>query len=293
MTDDLDPTGLRALAPESFAAWDAVVVAASSAVAPPRRRDVESLTASLLDPEASGVRDWRSGPNVDPASRAVLEFSEQFVLDVSSCRDDQRAAVTAALGAEAFPFVQVLYVMDLGTRMRLAWLQLFGAGPHRDTAPTADLWSAMETFMGSVARLDRLDPLTTEVVRLRGARVHDCRLCKSLRNLRAANDGADETLYDQIDHYESSSLSERHRVALRLVDAMLWQPAAHPAGLREAARGTFTDAELVELVLDVARNGTNKIAVAFGADEPHVTDGVEFYDLDPHGELLYGLTPDR
>jgi hypothetical protein len=49
----------------------------------------------------------------------------------------------------------------------------------------------------------------------------------------------------------------------------------------------------VELVLDVARNAANKIAVAFGADEAHVTDGVEFYDVDERGELVYGLTPGR
>jgi alkylhydroperoxidase family enzyme len=291
VTEDLDAARLRARAPGAFGAWDAVVAAAASTIAPPRRRAVEDLTASLLGGEGSRIDDWRSA-DLDPGTRAALELSEQFVLDVSSCRDDQRAPAMAALGAEAFPFVQVLYVSDLGTRMRLAWSQLFGADPGRDTAATVDLWSALESFMSSVARLDRLDPLTTEIVRLRGARAHDCRLCKSLRNVRAANGGADETLYDQIDHYESSSLSERHRVALRLVDAMLWQPAAHPRSLRDQARGAFTDDELVELVLDVARNAANKIAVVLAADEPHVAEGVEFYDVDARGELVYGLTPD-
>jgi alkylhydroperoxidase family enzyme len=114
-----------------------------------------------------------------------------------------------------------------------------------------------------------------------------------LRNVRAANDGADEQLYDEIDHYEASSLSERHRAALRVVDAMVWQPAAHPATLRDEVRASFTDVEVVELVLDVARNAANKIAVAFAADAPHVDDGLEFYDIDPRGELVYGLMPER
>ena len=118
--------------------------------------------------------------------------------------------------------------------------------------------------MHSVARLDALDPLTTEIVRLRGARAHNCRLCRSLRNVRAANDGADESVYDQIDHHETSSLAPRHRVALRLVDAILWQPAAHPAGLRDDVRAAFTDRETVEIVLDVARNAANKIAGRVG-----------------------------
>ncbi len=145
--------------------------------------------------------------------------------------------------------------------------------------------------MSAVARLDRLDPLTTEIVRLRGARAHNCRLCKSLRNVRAANDGADEAVYDQIEHYQSSTLSQRHQTALRLVDTMVWEPGSYPADLAAAVHASFTDAEVVELVLDIARNAANKIAVAFGADEAHVTEGVEFYDVDERGELVYGLTP--
>ena len=47
---------------------------------------------------------------------------------------------------------------------------------------------------------------------------------------------------------------------------------------------------LVELVLDIMRNAANKIAVAFRADEAHVTEGVEYYDVDDDGQLVYGLT---
>ena len=147
--------------------------------------------------------------------------------------------------------------------------------------------------MSSVARLDALDPLTTEIVRLRGARAHNCRLCKSIRNVRAANAGADESVYDQIEHYQSSTLSVRHQTALRVVDTMVWEPSSYPADLAAAVHESFSDAEAVELVLDIARNAANKIAVAFGADEAHVTEGVEFYDIDERGELVYGLTPDR
>ena len=221
----------------------------------------------------------------------VLDFAEQFVLDVSAVTAEQRGAATAALGAEAFPFVQVLYATDFGTRMRSAWRHLFGTDPAAGASSAVELWPALESFMSAVARLDRLDPLTSEVVRLRGARAHNCRLCKSLRNVRAANAGVDEALYDQIEHYQSSALSERHQTALRLVDTMVWEPCSFPVDLPAAVRGSFTDTETVELVLDIARNAANKIAVAFGADEAHVTEGVEFYDVDAAGELVYGLTP--
>ena len=109
--------------------------------------------------------------------------------------------------------------------------------------------------------------------------------------MRAAETGTGEDTYDQIDHYEQSTLPERHRIALRLVDAIVWTPASYPDGLADAVRREFSPAETVELVLDVVRNAANKIAVAFRADDPHVSEGVEFYDIDAAGELVYGLTP--
>ena len=51
----------------------------------------------------------------------------------------------------------------------------------------------------------------------------------------------------------------------------------------------------MELVLDVTRNASNKIAVAFNADAPHEEAatsgrGYEIYDIDADGEPVYGLT---
>jgi alkylhydroperoxidase family enzyme len=116
-------------------------------------------------------------------------------------------------------------------------------------------------------------------------------MCQSRRSVPAAADGADEVLYDQIDDYETSALPERHKVALRFVDAMVWQPLAYPPVLIDAARAQFSNEEIVELVLDVARNAANKIAVAFAADAPTVTEGVELFDIDARGDVIFGLTP--
>ena len=297
----LDPAQLRELAPEPFARWDDVTATLPTVLSPERLVQIQVLVASLLGADATrfGVASkavaelagWRASERLVEDERAVLEFAEQFVLDVGACTDAQRGSAMAALGAEAFPFVQVLYVTDFGTRMDAAWHHLFSVDARSEVAVTGELWPALESFMSAVARLDGLDPLTTEIVRLRGARAHNCRLCKSLRNVRAANAGADEAVYDQIEHYQSSTLSERHQTALRLVDTMVWTPCSYPADLAAAVRNVFTGAEAVELVLDIARNAANKIAVAFGADEAHVTEGVEFYDIDAAGELIYGLTP--
>jgi alkylhydroperoxidase family enzyme len=296
----LSASELRALAPEPFARWDDVAGALEAAIPTERRTQVLALVAALLGVDVPGadadtvaaMAQWRASGHLSNDDRAVLEFAEQFVLDVSACTAEQRAAAMTALGPDAFPFMQVLYVTDLGARMTSAWRHLFGADPEIRPHDGDALWPALESFMSSVARLDALDPLTTEIVRLRGARAHNCRLCKSIRNVRAANAGADESVYDQIEHYQSSTLSIRHQTALRVVDTMVWEPASYPGDLPAAVRASFTDAEAVELVLDVVRNAANKIAVAFGADEAHVTDGIEFYDIDDRGELVYGLTPD-
>ena len=40
-----------------------------------------------------------------------------------------------------------------------------------------------------------------------------------------------------------------------------------------------------EVVLDVIRNATNKIAVALGADDPEVTEGVQLFTTDADGVL--------
>ena len=54
-------------------------------------------------------------------------------------------------------------------------------------------------FLPTVARQRELDALTAEVVRLRGAAQHNCRLCKSLRETTAMNAGGTETLYGDIE----------------------------------------------------------------------------------------------
>ena len=155
--------------------------------------------------------------------------------------------------------------------------------------PELDAWPAVDEFLVAVSRLDHLDAVTTEVVRLRGARANNCRLCRSRRNVQAIGAGADEAMFDAIDRYESSDLAEPLKVALRVTDAVLWTPHAWPAGLAADVRRCFSPDQAVELVFDVVRNAANRIAVALGADEAHVADGVEYFAVDADGALTYGL----
>ena len=107
---------------------------------------------------------------------------------------------------------------------------------------TASLQRALEEWQASVVLLDQMDPVTTELVRLRAAAYHDCRACKSLRTTTGRDAGVDETMTAKVDRYETSDLPERHKVALRFADAMMTQPGQLSSELKQQLHQHFTDA---------------------------------------------------
>ena len=129
-------------------------------------------------------------------------------------------------------------------------------------------------------RSRHLDAVTTELVRLRCARQHDCRICQSLRLDEARDAGADDSVLAQIDHFETSDLTERHKVALRLVDAVIWRPSDIGDELVQQVHAHFTDEEIAELLLDITKWSTQKIHVTLG------TDGTDRVPLDDSGVAL-------
>jgi len=143
-----------------------------------------------------------------------------------------------------------------------------------------------------VPALDTLDPVTSELIRLRGARQHDCRLCQSLRSRSALRAGATDATFDAVDHHAHSDLSPLQQAALAFTDAMIWTPGHLDPPVVDRLRAEADAAQQVEVVLDLTRNALNKVAVALGADAAHVEDGVEIYDVGPDGELQYGLNLD-
>jgi AhpD family alkylhydroperoxidase len=149
------------------------------------------------------------------------------------------------------------------------------------------LLGEFDALSRAIALLDGIDPITTELVRLRSARQHHCRLCQSTRSARALEAGADEALLAATEGYESSELSESRKVALRLTDAMITQPRLVDEDLSAQVRQWFTPPQVVELVMDVMRNSGQKIAVALAADEPHVASGIERFEITATGEVEY------
>lgn len=221
----------------------------------------------------------------------VADFAEQFATDVSALTDVQRSALSKALRAKTFGVVAQTFVADYVPRVQ-AGLAALGLPPvpvpeewDRDGEPVDVLLNGFAPLVGARRALD---PVLTEVVRLRGAVQHNCRLCKSLREGAALDSGGSESMYDDIERYEESTLlDERHKAALRFVDALIWTPSLIPDSVAAGVREHFTDVEALELTLDVMRNATNKIAVALAADAPRVPEGTERYLLGADGQPVY------
>ena len=226
----------------------------------------------------------------------VAEFAEQFSTDVTGISVEQRSRLWKVLGDDTFGVVTQIYIADFVPRVR-AGLEALGVGDEYlgwTVGPVA--WDhatdpsdlVFNEFLPTVARQRELDALTAEVVRLRGAAQHNCRLCKSLRETTALDAGGSETLYGDIEKFEASAqLTERHKAALRYVDALIWSPGLIDDGVADGVRAHFSDAEAVELTLDVMRNASNKVAVALGGDAPRVEQGTEQYLLDVDGQTVF------
>jgi alkylhydroperoxidase family enzyme len=230
------------------------------------------------------------------AEAVVTEFAEQFSADVSMITGEQRSRLWKCLGDSTFGAVVSMYIADFVPRVRaglealgigeryLGWVQ--GAFEWDHASEPSDV--VFNEFLPAVARMRALDPITSELVRLRGAAQHNCRLCKSLRESTALDAGGSETLYDDIERFESSALfDDRVKAALRYADALIWTPAHLVADDVAEVRARFSEAEAIELSFDIMRNASNKIAVSLGADGPRVDDGTERYLLDADGQTVF------
>ena len=226
----------------------------------------------------------------------VAEFAEQFSVDVSMITGEQRSRLWKCLGDNTFGVVVSMYIADFVPRVR-AGLEALGVGSeYLGWVRGAFEWDhvsdpsdvVFNDFLPAVARMRALDPITSELVRLRGAAQHNCRLCKSLRESSALDAGGSETLYDDIERFETSALLDaREKAALRYADALIWTPAHLVVDDAEEVRSGFSDSEAVELSFDIMRNASNKIAVSLGADAPRVEHGTERYLLDADGQVVY------
>jgi hypothetical protein len=269
----------RDQAPAAFRAWDELIDAVASTTPDDLTQRARAVARASLDPTVPAL----------PRSDATA-FAEQMVVDVASMTTDVRAAGLAELGADAPAFVLAVWTEDMMIRAGAAWSEMFGEEWRPSpTSAEGDPWVAHERFLLEVAKLPDLDPVTSELVRLRGARAHDCRLCQSRRSVSAVDRAGRSDLFDDRD---PSGISDAQVLALQVVDAFVWQPIHWPPGLGAQVVDALGPTGATELTLDIVRNAANKIAVAFDVDDPKVETGVEYYDIDVStGELRYDVSP--
>ena len=135
---------------------------------------------------------------------------------------------------------------------------------HKSYQP--ELSAALMELQGAIIRHCVLDVVTMELIRIRCANVHDCQVCRTVRLEPARAAGVDETVLAKVQFYETSDLTERHKVVLRLVDAHLF--GSVPPGLPAQVAGHLTPDEAADVVLLVAKCSYQKSLVALALDAP-------------------------
>jgi len=246
-----------------------------------------------LEAKVAALPDYPGSPLFSAAERDVVAFTEQFVIDVGGTTEEMRAGLAGRFGADgALALVTAIYVVEFTQRLQLIAARLLddagsaaaGSPPAVD-ASTAGLLNA---YQAAVVRGSALDPVSTELVRLRCARTHHCRICQTLRLAGARAAGVDEAMTAKVDFYERSDLPERAKVALRVTDAFITRPDLLTDAVAGQARASFGPAELASLCLDITKWSTQKIKVALDADGADRlvtdTDGVALFGFDSGGQ---------
>lgn len=169
---------------------------------------------------------------------------------------------------------------DVGPRIDFAQLT---AG----VSANGPLEQAIGRFAGAALRATAVDPVITEIVRLRCAQIHDCRLCGSLRIQDALDQGFDESMQRKIASYESSDFSPAVIAALRLCDAIILLPSSADSGLKSELARHFSQQQIAEICFDVVKWSQQKPLVALRLDNPSWSEPTALTFTDA-GEPVFG-----
>ena len=133
-----------------------------------------------------------------------------------------------------------------------------------DVAPR--LGNAFFAFM-DVAYPGKVDLVTRELLRIYSGRESHCRLCKNLRLQAAIDRGFEESMVDELDDLETSSLEPHRKAAIRLAQAFLGDPRRFDADAQQELLREFTPEQAAELILDLVRlRPGSKLMVASGTE---------------------------
>jgi len=275
------------------------------------RRSRLARDEGLTEAKIAQLATYYKSDQFSALESQCLTFAEQFVIDVSNMAGAEMAGLARHFAAEQYQeFVTALYVTEFTQRLELVAPALLGSlaadrigsyatvdqpnAPVRKQYGPRGVTAALESYQEAVVLGNSLDPVTTEMVRLRCARTHGCRICKSLRLINARQVGVDEVMTAKIDFYEQSDLDERTKIALRITDAFITRPDTLTEAVISQAHASFAPEALAELCLDITKWSTQKIYVALGTDAadelPRNEQGVSFFSFDKYGRVV-GFSP--
>ncbi|MBL7497632.1 carboxymuconolactone decarboxylase family protein [Frankia sp. CNm7] len=284
---------IRAVAPAA-ATWLRAGWEGALATVEPRLLDLVQRRMAVghgLALETDGGPAGREG--ADPLDEAVAAFTDGFVRHVATRRPELVAVLRERLGRRGTRgLVDALYVFDQNARLVIGHGRLFDPGEFGDAAPAAapaepkSLAAANFLLHDAALELGALDPVTTELVRLRAGSYHDCRTCLSMRLVVDGRVVVDDALFARLEHYGADpAFSPARRAALRYADAHMTGPHQITEDLRTELRTHFSTAQLVELSLDVAAWNYQKTLVALDLDAPASKDGLTGMIINPDGTV--------
>lgn len=94
---------------------------------------------------------------------------------------------------------------------------------------------------------------------------------------------------DEVAAFESSGLAQRQKVALRLTDAYLTDPAGFSPTAAAETLQHFEPAQIVELLLKLSAWTVNKSITALGLDEVIQEERLTSFHYDADGALVLHL----
>jgi AhpD family alkylhydroperoxidase len=126
-----------------------------------------------------------------------------------------------------------------------------------------------------------LDPVVHECIRLFNAKYQGCEYCMNARQAIAVQAGLDEGIVKQLTRFESSTLPDKIKAALRITSAVASAPKMVTAAVLDEARRHFSEQEVIDIVLLSVITTGSKVAITLGVDPGKAASSRVFYPTDP------------
>ncbi len=95
----------------------------------PSKQVTDLDSRGLPKEKLAALDNWAASDVFSPLERAALEFTEQFVISVSTVSDEQVEALRAQLGDEkTYAFAAAVYVIEMSERLRMVSGAVLGNG---------------------------------------------------------------------------------------------------------------------------------------------------------------------